>query len=560
MKKAISLILAACMLIGLMTGCMGKTGLDGYQEAVSNLSSDGMGFNLNMEISGNSELLSRFVDSGKMNLIVDGAISYKQEVASLSISITIPPAQTAVELTDIIIYGNYMYVNGEKLFTMLNLSDDSVSAPDSLLDGNSYIQIDMNDKGYNIWASEMENEGLLTLGKNMTQIYESVMNDNKAASNEGDTYKLALTDSGMKSLTSGVINDIAKNKETYYDALSETGLLGLFSSGGSKEETMQELDSSLAKFNEDIEANDFAGSTYTASVNKDIVESKFDLLMGESAIIHCSYTGQKSDVSHIQIPVGYIEWSDFETSLGEFQGNSDISTLLPSGGSAGNTDTPGGEGGEGASPPNGGAEEEEKEPVEWKIDNPEFNFNTTQGTENSQLVNGDLSGYTHLKEYTVATVNGENEYVVPLFEGEQHIGPAYVSARTETELSVYVQLISEYGNDFSGYCQNWFENDYSFFGEFGYSACYSDAYLSADSNTMVFALASAHDEAGEEVEVSIYVFQKLSDTNLLSYQINFTPKNLSETDSAIIGEYGRALGHDLTPYITLYETKMGSAG
>lgn len=538
MKRFVGALLGICIIMGLLTGC-GKSNWQRYKDALASLNKNDLKFTLELAVEGENEIVSGIVDADSIKLIVDGNVSADNEMAEMSFSLNIPSAQTTVELTDVIIDGTKMYMNGQKLFTIISDSVGTEDTADMLMDGNSYILMDM-DADLNINEPQIrENDGLLTLIKNMSGIYETAITDQDAVSKDGNTYTLSLDGSAIQDLTLKVVTDVQDNKETYYDTISDlvtqmysNDILELIGSTiedleNSRDEILTQLDDILAELRDSIETADFSNTSYTSKVDDKSTELDLTFIMGNEINLKYSYSAEKTDMNSVQTPEDYILWSEFEDVINSLDINSD------------NQAEAGDSGGDAA------------------VDNEPFSFNATGGDSNPQILDADLSGYTFLTNYSLESdITGE-KYIVPIIDSELYESTGSIYSTSESSgVSTSYYCWDMYNEEFLAYCEEYFRDTYEFYGEYGIEAYYSDAYVSADGNTVIMAMA--YDMGYETVLTEVYVFQYINEEEMLYGLVGIDNNNLDETDNAILSEYSQLLGVDLTGYLNLFDKANAS--
>lgn len=569
MKKKISILLMACIIVGLLTGCF-KSNWQKYQEAVASLNNNDLKFRTELTLEGDNAFTREYLDSEKVTLIVDGSMSAKSVMAEMSVSINIPSVNTTVELTDIIIDEDKMYINAQKLFTLFVEDTDAAEyMEETLMNGKSYICIDTreylntdksqttDDEGFtsgitSIYENIYQNNDVVTakytaetltneksnilmdmdedanaekaldnMITNIMGIYDTVIQNHDAVSKDGNTYTVNLDGSAIEELVLGVIEYIQDNKETFYDLsiqiysddiLESTGLT-MEEVEDLREENLVIIDNMLVELKDSIDAKDFSNTSYTSKVDDKSQELTLIFNAYDELNFKYSYTAEKTDIGSIQVPEEYITMSEFVDIINSLE-YTDFGDTASS-------------------------------------DNDEFSFNVKYADTNPQIIDPDLSGYTYLTNYSFKSDISGEVFNVPVIDGELYGGTGSIYSYTENS-ELYISYYSWYMSDeeFLTYCEDYFCDEYNYYGEYGYKACYSDAYVSADGNTVVMALA--YDYGYDSVYTDIYMFHCINEEEMLYGQVSVNNEYIDTTESAILSEYGQLLGVDFMQFLNLF--------
>lgn len=533
MKKFLGMLLTVCIILGLLAGC-GKSALEQYNDAVAKLSKSDQKFTMELAVEGDKLELTGIADVESLKLIFDGNISADATMAEIAVSLNIPSAQTTVELTDIIVDENKMYINGQKLMTLMSSMFGAGDMTEPIMGDKTYILMDTEE--YMGTKEISEDSGFYTLVKNISEIYNKILKDHDAASKDGSAYLLKLDGSAIEEFLLAVIGDIKENKEVYYDAVLELYSDEVLESIGiskddlteQREETLTTLGDILTEIESELENADFSKSNFNAKVDDKSMETVLNFIMGDDLNMNFSYSSEKTEMDSVTAPTDYILWSEFEDALNSLN---DYSS-----GIYGDDDSDGGTS---------------------AVDNQEFSFNTTTDESISQIHTADLSGYANLTNYNLVSDITEAEYNVPIIDGELYESTGSIYSTSDNggvNISYYAWDL--YGDEFLDYCEEDLRGTYEFYGEYGMTASFSDAYVSPDGNTVVMAMA--YDLGDNYIVTEVYVFQYINEEEMLYGMIEIYNDDIDEADTTILSEYSDLLGFDLNSFLSLYEKANAS--
>ena len=341
MRKFTAVLLSILLLLPLLSGCgaKSKSPVDAYFDLVAEMEGvTEQNFTITMEMK--SDAMAGFASS--LTLIMEGAASAKNKQLEATLTMTTRSPRRSVELTDIIIDGNELYINAASLFQAAGEMEEGLTAEvelfmNMILGGSDYIMFDLSD--FKIWDINL-NEHPVLLRLNDVYIKEIKKAQSPLISADNGVYSLEMDGEFMLDLLNVFVDDVDENLDEYVDAVYELlqfisalmeGYMDYLEMFGPLDAGLSELDISKSELRDKLRdgLEDFrdalddmysdkywAEQKYFSSIEKsNDTYTYINETSAEDSTVRLEYVAEKAAVLEIKPPRRYIEINEVIDNL-----------------------------------------------------------------------------------------------------------------------------------------------------------------------------------------------------------------------------------------------------
>lgn len=533
MKKAIAALFVLCLLAGTLAGCSSKTQSpqEGLVDLTNQMSAVSQGeFDLQVTVS--STALS---EQSTGDIVVHLTGAYNTDAREMAGEISASVGQFSVQLTDMVVKDNSVYVNMRSVYgamgTLMGSSFDGDEL-DAMLGGANYLCYELTT---DLW---MQSDSLQTVSDNLTTVFYNTIEDLALATDNEGTYGFALEGDNIKTVGQALLDDMNANTDSYADAIwtyvEEVASLSDLAGEdlGSKDEYMTDFRNILDELQTALDDSDFTGTLvdYAILYDKDaaVYTAAASITDGTDMDVAVTYTIKDTQVDAVTVPDNIITSDEMvensESYYDDYYGynSDDSSDLVPE--AADN-----------------GAETAE-------------GYNTIISSELTTFVNRDLSGYESLNTYNL--VFSDISVQVPDM-GEESLEGGDGLVTVSDGISQYCSVdLQDLDGDLSERAAQILD-EMKLYTDFGYTdISVSDILVSSDNTVCLFSVAYTADDGGPTTDICVLAQSEDSSGIIIMMGLEIDSDMLSTQNSSFLFELGELLGVNLFELSGLDEASL----
>lgn len=531
MKKLIAALLVLCLVVGGLAGCNksedaaesaeaaspreGLTDLLNQMSAVAQQE-----FDMEIAISG-MDVEGTIVDD--MSLRMNG--TYNNETQEMQAAVELTSGQMTVQLTDMIVKGNAVYINARDLYNVLfsymsggtlgETDTDMSAVVDSILGDATYLY---EESASDVFSSA---DSTQTIADNLSTVLLDTIEDLDLITEADGTYTVVIEGENVKTVSNALLNDVSTNLDSYTDSLwsyvqEVMGMVGETAGEAvdmDQDEFKTEIQSLIDEVLANIDTVDFSAASIDFSLGYDESTSTYTETIGfkdtaSGTEINITSTTKEAEVEAVTEPTEYITSDELTANTESLYG-----TDLTGDG----TDT-----GEAA----------------------DFSYSVTTDSAMTSFVDQDLAAYTSLTAGEL-TISGDSTVQVPLIGDSGTTTGANLSA---TGTCLYQQVELEPADDLETMVSEAVDSMKSGIGDSIANVSVSDLVINDDGSACAISVNYTDSGYGD---VSMLVALSLPADNSDEVVVMYLGvyHDLMDSDSnTVLSELGQVMGVNLTTF------------
>lgn len=570
--KKLTAVLLCLLLLPLLSSCAVKP-VDAYFDTMAEMEKiQEQNFTCTIEVES-----EQFADFGSsVSLVLDGSYSAKNKQMTATCTMALQaPKKITMELTDIILDNNKLYINIESLassiFTLSGTSgmEDSMSA---LFGDNEYIMLDYDDYGMDIWEmaaaaaapasssadTSVPGASLVPLVQNLQNVVEGKIKsaDPPVISAESEAYVLTMDGAFIYGLLNAIVDNMDENLDTYsaaiYDFYNEViayaenyidnmgqSVEDLGLPEFSQAELKDGLREGLANVREalaDVDPQDWAANSCSSSIikGKDSYTCAIKMNWEDVAALNISYVITKAEIAAIKAPAKYTDMKTLIENLQDLTGlggDDDYDYTYDFGDDDGD------------------------------IVDVEIQYNLIRGADTQRFLGADTEGSKYLQMYTMNSGNTDTAYDLPApIDNDPYISEYYISAGAKGVNLAYYAL-GIYGREgIITMMEDTVKSDIAIYESMDYTnARNSDMWLSADGKFALMGFCMDTESwSGDTTQYykAYGMFSTGKDDNwgneeIIRLEISVWEEEIIPATLELLAELGNIWGIDLPEYMLI---------
>lgn len=544
-KKTGAVLLCLVMLVSILAGC-GKEPIDGYYDTYADMNKvQEQSFSTSIDITLMSGLEDLIGDLGDMSgntisLVLEGTASYKNKQVEMVVSLSTSKPKMNIELTDVIIDGNDIYVNLASIFTSMTMIDPYADEYiTELLGDKDYVKIDAyEDLGVDLWSATVQSDAgsdaLMDLAKKLDAVLDNeIKNASPSIFTSSDNeYAMSMDGVFIKNTSLAIVANIEANLEDYIDDLigliseNEELIAGLGIPASDFAENrstiITEIKNLLPDLADMIENADFSGVSAGSSIAYDKSAKTYTTVMNMSVDgafdLNINTTSTAASVDAVTVPKSYIGFADIMALIDEYNYGYDYDY-----------------------------------DYDYNYEEQELNYDVLTLKDNPAFLDADVTGSEYLESYTIIGWYSEEEYNVPAVSGDYvYQNGDYLSTTGEGIEHTYVTY-TLYGSNVIEFLGEDFTEKYSlnFSSEYYENVKYTDMFVSPDGSFA--AIAMDYDAFGDHAFDIFLAYDTGIDDEAILINVAVWQNDMTDATATVLSELSALYGVDLSMFLRYSE-------